>query len=209
MSIIVTLLLVAGLVGIDQVIKVLVSNNIALYDSVPVIPGVVELHHVQNTGAAFSFLEGQQVLLIVLTSIVLVVVAALLIFRQPKDKLEQIAFIMILAGGLGNLINRIAYGYVVDYINLLFMRFAVFNFADCLVCVGFVVLIIAVFRSEHKRKKLEKQQASATDAVDGIKTDNEQETHIKYNNKLYNELESDKFENGKSVGKPLQKDGEA
>lgn len=207
MSIIVTILVVAGLVGIDQVIKVLVSNSLAPNGAVTVIPGVVEFRYVENTGAAFSFLEGQQVLLIVLTSVVLVVVAALLVFRRPQDKLERLSFIMILAGGLGNLINRIAYGYVVDYINLLFMRFAVFNFADCLVCVGFVLLIISVFYGEHKRKKLEKQQQATADTMGAVETtdsDDAQEKHNEKPNKLYNELESDIIKSKQ----PIQNDGE-
>lgn len=148
-----TILVTAGLVGLDQLLKWLVVRFVAPVDAIAVIPGVVELRYLENTGAAFSLFDGRQGVLISVTSIALTVLVMLLIFRRPKDKLEYLSFVMILSGGIGNLVDRVMNGYVVDYINPLFVRFAVFNFADCLVCIGFALLVVAVFRAEGRNKK--------------------------------------------------------
>ena len=102
----------------------------------PLIPHVVELRFVLNQGMAFSLLSGRQLFLIVATSAALILVAYWLFFRSRNDRLQQAALILVLGGGIGNLIDRVLNGEVVDYINLLFMRFAVFNFADICVVWG-------------------------------------------------------------------------
>lgn len=145
---ILTVVVCLGLIGLDQLIKLLAVWFLAPVEQVAVIPGVVGLRYVQNTGAAFSLLSGRQPLLIVVTGVILLVGAYVLLFRPPKDRLERIAIVMIFSGGVGNLIDRLARGFVVDYIEVLFIRFAVFNFADCLVTLGFVLLVVAVFRLE-------------------------------------------------------------
>ena len=89
-----------------------------------------------NPGMAFSLLSGKQLFLIIATSVALILVAYGLFFRSRGRYLQQAALLLILAGGIGNLIDRVLNGVVVDYINLLFMQFAVFNFADICVCVG-------------------------------------------------------------------------
>lgn len=155
-----TIILAGALIGADQLIKWLVATNLKPDGAVTVIPGVVEFRYYENTGAAFSILEGKQGFLIVFTAIALLAVAWYLFFRRPKGKLEYIAVLMIFAGGVGNLIDRIANRYVVDYINLLFMRFAIFNFADCLVTVGFALLVVAVLRAELKERKAAKEKAA-------------------------------------------------
>ncbi len=148
--IIIDLLGVAALVGIDQLIKAWAIAVLEPMGVLPLIPHVVELRFVLNQGMAFSLLSGKQLLLIVATSAALLAVAYGLFFRSRGKWLQQLAFILVLGGGIGNLIDRVLNGEVVDYINLLFMRFAVFNFADICVCVGVGLWVLDMFLEEYK-----------------------------------------------------------
>lgn len=129
-------LLAAALVVLDQLVKLLVLRLIPLGGRVPMIPHLVELTYVQNTGAAFSlFSRHTWVLAVVSLAVSLVLAAALWkgFFRHPLGKLT---LSLLLAGAVGNLIDRALRGYVVDMFNFLFMHFAVFNVADICVVVG-------------------------------------------------------------------------
>ena len=139
---------VAALVGIDQAIKLWASNVLQPVGAMPLIPHVVELRFVLNQGMAFSMLSGKQLFLIIATSIALLFVAYALFFRSRGKYLQQAALILVLGGGIGNLIDRVLNGQVVDYINPLFMRFAVFNFADICVCVGVALWVLEIFLEE-------------------------------------------------------------
>lgn len=147
------LLCAAALVAADQLIKQWAVAVLEPVGSMPLIPHVVELRFVLNQGMAFSLLSGKQLFLIVATSIALIVVAYLLFFRSRGDRLQRIALILVLGGGVGNLIDRVANGEVVDYINLLFMNFAVFNFADICVCVGVGLWLLAMLLDEVHQPK--------------------------------------------------------
>ncbi|MCI8422717.1 MAG: signal peptidase II [Lawsonibacter sp.] len=129
-------ILAAVLVILDQLVKYLVLQNIALGERVPLLPHVVELTYVRNTGAAFSLFQ-QHTWLLALISLAMSVLLAVAIwknfFRHPLGKLT---LTLLLAGAVGNLIDRALRGFVVDMFNLLFMRFAVFNVADICVVVG-------------------------------------------------------------------------
>lgn len=151
--VLVNLLAVAALVGLDQLIKFWVSSSIPLGGGVSVIPGVVELRFIYNQGMAFSMLSGRQTFLVLVTAVVLAGVAWYLFFRCRGRALYRVSMILILSGGLGNLIDRVLSGQVVDYINLLFMHFAVFNFADICVCVGVGLLILCILLDEAAEKK--------------------------------------------------------
>ncbi|MDL2325236.1 signal peptidase II [Ruminococcaceae bacterium OttesenSCG-928-A16] len=169
---IILLVVAALMVGLDQLLKYLVVVNLKPIGTAPFIPGILGLRYVENDGAAFSILAGQQTFLIIVTSIALLVWAYFLFFKRPQSKMEVAGMVMVLAGGVGNLIDRVANGFVVDYLDVLFMQFAVFNLADTFVCVGFAVLIIGVVRSELKgRKKAEVNTEVSKDAkpeqVDG------------------------------------------
>lgn len=129
-------LLTVLLVAIDQVVKYLVLQYIPLGGHVPFIPHLLELTYVQNTGAAFSMFE-EHTWLLALISLVMSVVLALAIwksfFRHPLGK---VTLTLLLAGAVGNLIDRVFRHFVVDMFNVLFMNFAVFNVADICVVVG-------------------------------------------------------------------------
>ena len=152
------LLAAAALIGIDQAIKLWATNVLQPIGAMPLIPHVVELRFVLNQGMAFSLLSGKQLFLIIATSIALIFVAYGLFFRSRGRYLQQAALLLILAGGIGNLIDRVLNGEVVDYINLLFMRFAVFNFADICVCVGVALWVLVIFLDELHADDAAKEQ---------------------------------------------------
>ena len=130
----------------DQVTKYLTVTNIALYADVPFIPGLLQLTYVRNTGAAFSSFEGQQWLFAL---VFLIFTGAILYeyFKKPMPftKLERWCIAAIYAGGLGNMIDRVRLGYVVDMIETTFMEFPVFNVADCFITCGCILLMVHLF----------------------------------------------------------------
>jgi len=136
-------LCVLGITAADQLSKYLVVQNIPLYSDVPVINGLFHLTYVQNTGAAFSMFQGMQWLFIVLFAVL--TVAVVWDFAKqymPFTKLERWLIVCIYGGGLGNMIDRVRLGYVVDMIEVEFMNFAVFNVADCFITCGCILLIL-------------------------------------------------------------------
>ena len=135
-------ILTIALVALDQAVKYLVRANIPLGGHVPLLPHVVELTYVQNTGAAFSMLSEHTWLLSLISAAGVVAMAVVLWRRVLTHPLGVVPAVMVLAGGLGNLIDRVALGYVTDMFNTLFMRFAVFNVADIFITVGGVLLVI-------------------------------------------------------------------
>lgn len=159
----VSIISIAILVVADQLIKMVVENRLMPVGSADFIPGIVEFKYTQNTGAAFSILENHTELLSVFTLIIIICGLVYVLSGKLKEKLLIVSAILVLAGGIGNLIDRIFRGgeffrgYVVDYINLLFMDFAVFNFADCLICVGagliFVYVIVDSYKGSADKKK--------------------------------------------------------
>ena len=151
------LVCVAALVGVDQLIKLWAVQALEPVGAMPFIPHVVELRFVLNQGMAFSLLSGKQLFLILATSAALILVAYWLFFRSRGKRLQQAALILVLGGGLGNLIDRVLNGEVVDYINLLFMRFAVFNFADICVCVGVALWVLEIFLDELRNGDAKEQ----------------------------------------------------
>ena len=153
-----SLLGAAVLVVIDQLIKHWATAALLPVGNMDVLPGIVELRYCLNDGMAFSMLAGKQTLLIGMTSVMLVVVAAML-FTRKMPVWERISLTLILGGGVGNLIDRVLNGVVVDYINVQFMHFAIFNFADICVCVGVGLLMLVVLLDSFKKEETAKQKA--------------------------------------------------
>ncbi len=148
-------ILAALLVALDQLVKYLVRANIPLGESVPFIPHILDLTYVKNTGAAFSLLR-EHTWLLTLLSVVLVVVVAALVFRRIiSGKLGRFAAVLVIAGGVGNLIDRIGLGYVTDMFQTTFMEFAIFNVADCCITIGVVLLFVYVLFFTGRDKKKE------------------------------------------------------
>lgn len=149
----ITLLITAVLVAVDQGIKYWAVTALAPVGTMPLLPGVVQLRFVLNDGAAFSMLGGHQGVLITFTAVALAAILAYLFVKRPARKLEYTAWVLVLSGGIGNLIDRVLNRVVVDYLDLQFMEFAVFNFADILVCVGIGLLLLDLILDETAKKK--------------------------------------------------------
>lgn len=139
----ISLVAAALLVAADQGIKAWATAQLMPVGVMAVLPGIVELRYVLNDGMAFSMLAGKQGILIGVTSLMLIGVLVWLV-RGDMPLLERISWTLVLGGGIGNLIDRVLNGAVVDYINVLFMHFAVFNFADICVCCGVGLLILSI-----------------------------------------------------------------
>ena len=144
-------LFAAGVVALDQWTKALTVAQIPLYWDVPVLDGLFHLTYVQNTGAAFSSFRGQQWLF----ALIFVAFTVLLVWELWKNPMgfkpfEHWCIAAIWAGGLGNMIDRLRLGYVVDMIEVEFIGFPVFNVADCFITCGCVLLIahLVLFNKE-------------------------------------------------------------
>ena len=141
--IICNVLCIAVLVGIDQAIKAWAVAVLAPVGSMPLIPHIVELRFVLNEGMAFSMLSGRQTLLIVVTSITIVVLAWYLFRRCRGRLLRQITMLLLVSGGIGNLIDRVRTGAVVDMISIPW--FSTFNVADLFITFGAIILVLYIF----------------------------------------------------------------
>lgn len=138
------------LVIIDQVTKYLTVQNIELGQVIEFIPNIVSLTYIRNTGAAFSILEGQMWFFYIVTIIVIGVLIYYMYTEAKKDRMLGILLSFILAGAIGNFIDRLMLQYVVDMIKLEFIDFAIFNVADSYLTVGVILLFFYTFYQERK-----------------------------------------------------------
>lgn len=139
------------LIGLDQLTKYLATAYLAPVGVRPLLPGVMELRYVRNDGAAFSLLANAawgRIFLIVVTALALMALAVWFIRKKPASWWERWTFILIFSGGTGNLIDRVLHGSVVDFFATTFIDFAIFNVADCFVCIGAALLALLVLRQE-------------------------------------------------------------
>ena len=135
-------LFAAVIVAADQISKYFTVANIALYQDVDFLPGIINLTYVQNTGAAFSSFDGMQ-WLFALVFLVFTLFVLIEYFKKPMPftKFDRWCIAAIYGGGLGNMIDRVRVGYVVDMIETQFMKFPVFNVADCFITCGCILLV--------------------------------------------------------------------
>ena len=147
-------ILAAVLVVLDQVVKLLIRHNLALGESVTLIPGVMDLTYVQNTGAAFSLFREHTWILAVISLVVAVLIVIALIKRVFTKPFGIISLAVVLAGAVGNLIDRVFLHFVTDMFKTTFMNFAVFNVADiCVVLGGIAVCVYVIFFYEKWEKR--------------------------------------------------------
>lgn len=146
------LLVSLAILAADQIVKYLVSVNIGVGETAFSVLNIFDVTYVQNQGAAFSVLSGRTVVLSVISVLFCIAVAVFWIKKKPSNSLLCTSLSLLFAGALGNGIDRIFRGYVVDYINLTFINFPVFNIADIGVTVGaaLFILYIIFFDKEDK-----------------------------------------------------------
>jgi signal peptidase II len=137
----------------DYIIKIFVMNNLKPISSLVVIPGLFSLTYVENRGAAFGMLSDARWVFILFTIVVIVLMVYFLFTKRIESKLFNISAILIIGGGIGNLIDRIFYGYVVDYLSISFFP-PVCNFADYCITIGAGLMVIyLMFFSDFMSKK--------------------------------------------------------
>ncbi|MCB6992521.1 signal peptidase II [bacterium 210820-DFI.6.37] len=143
-------LIIAAVIVLDQAVKKIVTLSLSLNESIPVISQIFHITYIRNTGAAFSLMAGFRLLLI-LIPVLVILAAGIFIFRKRKTAhpllLTSLAFIS--GGGLGNVIDRALFGYVVDYLD--FRVFPVFNIADIFVCLGCGLMIVYILFFDGKQ----------------------------------------------------------
>ena len=155
MSVVISIVMIAVLAAADQIIKFFVEKDLAPIGEKLVLKGVLGWEYVQNTGAAFGSFANNTVILAVITGIIIIIGIAAIIAKKIQNKFLLTAAVMVISGGIGNLIDRIFKGYVTDFIKVLFIDFPVFNFADILVTCGSFLLLIYLVRDifNDRRKK--------------------------------------------------------
>ncbi len=165
------------MIALDQLTKYLATTYLEPIGRSPFIPGV-ELVYVVNDGVAFSLFSGSWFFVLALPIVTIIVLLVMLFLGKLGGGFYDFCFVMIIAGGIGNIIDRILYGHVVDFFNFTFINFAVFNVADCFITVGVALYAIKLVVQEFKnRKKNAPQQEQETKAEisetkeDGVDTD--------------------------------------
>lgn len=151
-------------VGLDRLTKILCVKNIALGDSITVIPGVLDFTYIRNEGAAFgSFSDARWVFMIASVVMIILIAAYVVVKRNTVSYPWVITLGLVVGGGIGNMVDRVALGYVIDFIDVKFIPFWkwIFNVADSFVCVGAVLLAVIFVIEEYKAK--EKKNDVTTD----------------------------------------------
>ena len=156
-------LIAAALAAVDQWCKILAQRDLKGQGPKKAVSWLFELRYAENTGAAFSMLENHTWIFMVLAGLVTVLLVMVLYrFSIKPDKqhrftilLVRLVSILVMAGGLGNLIDRSVRGYVIDYINLTFMDFPIFNLADTFITVGVAILLLYLIFKRHAFEEME------------------------------------------------------
>lgn len=150
------ILLLLLAVALDQFTKVASEVYFQTHEPLVLIEGILGLTYVKNDGAAFGMFSGQQLMLCIVTGVSIILLSVLLITQRkrkpiPMPRLLGIALVLIIAGAIGNLIDRLYLGYVRDMIQTLFITFPVFNIADCAVTIGAALAFISIFLTRSGR----------------------------------------------------------
>lgn len=169
---ILAILAVGILAGIDQLTKFMITGSFALYESRPLIKGVFSLTYIRNAGIAWGMFKGKRVIFLIITFVVLV--ACFYVYEKilQEKKLAPVRYclVFVVAGSIGNMIDRIKLGYVIDFFDFELINFPIFNVADIFVTVSMIVLIILIcfvykeedfsvlFTADSDKNKTEKKQ---------------------------------------------------
>lgn len=137
---------------IDQIIKIIVSNSLTLNKSIILIKDFFSLTYVRNDGAAFSILSGNRFFLIMIAFLTLFLIYFFFIENKNLSKIEIITYSLLIGGIIGNLIDRIIFGYVIDYLDFYIFNynFPVFNFADICIVISVLFLILDILKGEYR-----------------------------------------------------------
>ena len=150
-------LFVLLIAGLDQLSKCWVVHNMELGQSIPALKGVFELHYVRKSGMTWSLFDGggARWFFVVMTLLIFALVIVAVNKRWLQGKFQLLSVAAVMGGALGNFIDRLLTGEVVDMIRVTFMDFPVFNVADCFVTCGAILLMVGILFDDFFRKKKE------------------------------------------------------
>ena len=171
------ILIAVFVIVLDFITKLIVNLNMSLYESVTVIPGILNFTYIRNDGAAWGMLDDKRWIFLILSSVAIILISVILIKYRDSHIMMRIPLALILGGGIGNMIDRIFYteeflnctgklfgegyklfnGVVIDFIEAAFIDFPIFNIADCAVTVGTVLLFVYVIFIDGKIDKNKKR----------------------------------------------------
>ncbi len=151
---------IVSLVLSDQIIKYFVDLYLKPVGSVPVVKNILQFSYYENDGAMMGMMSGKTVTMTLLAIICLLVITFVIFSGKIRFGVDYCCVVLMMSGGLGNIIDRIFRGYVIDYIEVLFIDFYIFNFADCLVTCAAVILILNQIYEIIKENKAKKVKAT-------------------------------------------------
>ena len=165
------IIIVAGLL-VDFISKRIIATEMALHQSIPLWRGVLHITYVQNRGAAFGMMAGSRWVFITVSSAAIIAFCVYLILTKTARPLWIYSLAMMASGGIGNMIDRIWLGYVVDFIDFTLINFAVFNIADSLICIGAALMMLdLVFDFIETSKQLKNEKSAQSAEVEVNDTD--------------------------------------
>lgn len=168
------LMIIAGVIFLDQLSKWLTVINLGLHETFPLIEGVFHFTYVQNTGAAFSMFNepDERWIFMSISTVAIIGLSIYLWFNRKGSKLLCVALSFIVGGGIGNMIDRCILKYVIDMLDFRLINFAIFNVADSFVCVGVGLFALAVILEEVNEVKKEKAAKLAASLEENAENDN-------------------------------------
>ena len=182
-----TLLMIATAVALDQWTKYLAVTHLQPIDTLPILENILHLTYLENRGAAFGMLANHRWIFMILSTVSILLLLWWLLKEKPKSWWITVAGAMIVGGGIGNMIDRVALGYVVDFIDVRAIDFYVFNVADSFVCVGCGMILVWTLYMELVAKKpaidillgtepknAGEQQEQAGETADAVPENNEE-----------------------------------
>lgn len=176
-AIVISAALIVFLLTIDRITKVLLAAYLSAKQSQEIIPGVIGLYLLEggNTGAAWGILSDATWLLSITTCIVIIAGLYIAFIKKLYSSWMHTALLLVIAGGAGNLYDRVVYGSVTDFLQFLFMQFPIFNFADCCVTAGAGMALITLFFAKKDDPLFAVSKAKETEAKSNM-MDNLKET---------------------------------
>ena len=163
-------IIVVGVI-LDKLTKWLAVKFLEPINTLPIIKNALHLTYVENRGAAFGMMKDSRWIFMTVSTIAILIFVAYLYLGHAENNLYAVSLAMVISGGIGNMIDRMALGYVVDFIDFRLINFAVFNGADSFVCIGAGLLILALVKDLIAETK--KSKASKAETVEDNKADEE------------------------------------
>lgn len=153
---IILIAIIVGVIGLDQLTKWLTVVNLEEWESFPLWSNVFHFTYVKNTGMAFGMMKDHRWVFIVFSTVAIVGLLVYLFRFRPESRWMQVSMALIIGGGIGNMIDRLILGYVIDFLDFTLINFAVFNVADSFVCIGAGMMILYLVKDLIKEIKLER-----------------------------------------------------